>query len=89
MEKELTKYLKAKSKELKKDWSEVPTWVIKASSEFFREKKQKVSPLRRLQKVISNDEENKVKNKSILMTLLLNLHMVCNVEMERGKLLKL
>lgn len=36
--KELTKVLKAKAKELKSDFNDVPTWVIEASAEFFVDK---------------------------------------------------
>lgn len=53
-EKELTKFLKKKAKELQSDWNDVPLWVIKAAAEFMETKQQEPETL--LGEVISGSD---------------------------------
>lgn len=57
-EKELTKFLKKKAKELRSDWNDVPAWVIKAAAEFIDAKNNPEDQvLARLGEVTSSDHE--------------------------------
>jgi len=54
---ELTKFLKEKAKHLKKDWNDVPQWVIEASAEFIDfNSNEKVED--RLGKYIADERRN-------------------------------